>query len=48
MMVFFCFWIWGFFFLFIAFGLSPSGLGYNGFVLFFYLGLFFSILLRLV
>ena len=37
MMHFFCFLIWGFLFHFIAFGLSPSGLGYNGF--FFYLGL---------
>ena len=40
MMVFFCFLIWGFFFHFIAFGLSPSGLGYDGFFLFFDLGLF--------
>ena len=34
-MDFFCFLIWGFFFHFIAFGLSPSGLGYDGFFLFF-------------
>ena len=38
-MVFFCFLIWGFFFPFIAFGLSPSGLGYDGFLLCFVLGL---------
>ena len=31
----FFFLIWGFFFHFIAFGLSPSGLGYDGFFLFF-------------
>ena len=30
-MDFFSFVIWGFFFHFIAFGLSPSGLGYDGF-----------------
>ena len=41
MMVFFCFLIWGFFFHFIALGLSPSGLGYEGIFLFFDLGLFF-------
>ena len=37
----FCFLIWVFFFHFIAFGLSPSGLGYDGFFLFFDLGLLF-------
>ena len=31
MMDFFCFLIWGFFFHFIAFGLSPLGSGYDGF-----------------
>ena len=31
MMDSFCFLIWDFFFHFIAFGLSPSGLGYDGF-----------------
>ena len=41
MMDFFCFLIWSFFFYFIAFGLSPSGLGYEGFFLFFDLGLLF-------
>ena len=40
-MDFFCFLIWGFFFHFIAFGLSPSGLGYDGCFLFFDLGLLF-------
>ena len=40
-MDFFCFLIWSFFFYFIAFGLSPSGLGYEGFFLFFDLGLLF-------
>ena len=39
MMDFFCFLIWGFFFHFIAFGLSPLGLGYDGFFLLFDLGL---------
>ena len=34
-MDFFCFLIWGFFFHFIALGLSPSGLGYDGFFLVF-------------
>ena len=38
---FFCFLIWAIFFYFIAFGLSPSGLGYDGFLLFFYLGRLF-------
>ena len=41
MMDFFCFLIWSFFFYFIAFGLSPSGLGYEGFFLFFDFGLLF-------
>ena len=41
MMDFFCSLIWGLFFHFIAFGLSPSGLGYDGFFLFFDLGLLF-------
>ena len=41
MMDFFCFLIWGFFFHFNVFGLSPSGLGYDGFFLFFELGLLF-------
>ena len=40
-MDFFCFLIWGFFFHFIAFGLSPSGLGYDGCFLIFDLGLLF-------
>ena len=40
-MEFFCVFFWGFFFHYIVFGLSPSGLGYNGFVLFFDLGLLF-------
>ena len=35
MMDFFCFLIWGFLFHFIAFGLIPSRLGYDGFFLFF-------------
>ena len=35
----FFFLIWGFLFNFIAFGLSPSRLGYDGFFLFFDLGL---------
>ena len=38
-MGFLSFLIWGFFFHFIAFGLSPSGLRYDGFFLFFDLGL---------
>ena len=38
---FFCFFIWSFFFHFIAFGVSLSGLGYNWFFLFFDLGLLF-------
>ena len=38
---FFCLLIWSFFFLFFVFGLNPSGLGYDGFFLFFDLGLFF-------
>ena len=41
MMDFFCLLIWGFSFHFIAFGLRPSGLGYDGFLLFFDLGLLF-------
>ena len=41
MMDFFCVLFWSFFFHFIAFRLSPSGLGYNGFVLFLDLGLLF-------
>ena len=36
---FFFFLIWGFFFHFIAFGLSPLGLGYDGCFLLFDLGL---------
>ena len=32
--IFFCFLIWGFFFRFIAFSLSPSGLGNDGFFFF--------------
>ena len=36
-----CFMIWGFFFHFIACGLSPSGLGYDGFYSFFDLRLLF-------
>ena len=40
MMDFFCFLIWDFFH-FIALGLSPSGLGYDGFFLFFDLELVF-------
>ena len=40
--IFFCFLIWGFLFHFIAFGWSPSCLRYDGFFLFFYLGLLFS------
>ena len=39
--IFFCFLIWDFFFHFIAIGLSPSGLGYDRFFLFFDLGLLF-------
>ena len=39
MMDSFCFLIWDFFFHFIAFGLSPSGLSYDGFFLFFDLDL---------
>ena len=39
--IFFCFFIWGFFFHFIPFGSSPSGLGYNGCFCFFRLGVFF-------
>ena len=35
MMDFFSFLIWSFFFHLIAFGLSPSGLGYDRFFLFF-------------
>ena len=38
-MDFFCFFDLNFFFHFIAFGLSPSGLGYDRFFLFFDLGL---------
>ena len=38
---FFCFLNWGFFFHFIACGLSPSVLGYDGFFLFFSWGFFF-------
>ena len=41
MMDSFCFLIWDFFFHFIAFGLTPSGLSYDGFFLFVDLGLFF-------
>ena len=41
MIDFFCFLIWSFFFHFIAFGSSPSGLGYDGFFLFFDSGLLF-------
>ena len=37
----FCFLIWGFFFHFITFGLSPSGLGYDRFFLFFFNWSFF-------
>ena len=40
-MDFFSFLIWSFLFHLIAFGLSPSGLVYNRFVLFFYVGFFF-------
>ena len=40
-MDFFCVLFWGFIFHFIAFGLSPSALGYVGFFLFFDLGLLF-------
>ena len=40
--IFFVFLIWSYFFHFIAFGLSPSGLGYDGFFLFFDLGIVFS------
>ena len=42
-MDFFCFLIWIFFFYFIAFCLSPSGLGYDGLFCFFFLiwGFFF-------
>ena len=40
-MEFFCVFFLGFFFYYIVFGLSPSGLGYNGFVLFLDLGLLF-------
>ena len=39
--IFLCVLIWSFLFHFIAFGLSPSGLGYDGYFLFFDLGLFF-------
>ena len=38
---FFCLLIRGFFFHFIAFGLSPSGFDYDGFFLFLDLGLLF-------
>ena len=38
-MDFCCFLIWAVFFHFIAFGLRPSGLGYDGFFFFFDLGL---------
>ena len=41
MMDFCYFLIWAFFFHFIAFGLSPPGLGYDGYFLFFDLGLLF-------
>ena len=42
MTVYFCFLIWEFFFHFITFGLSPSGLGYDGFFFVFLIwGLFF-------
>ena len=44
----FCFLIWGFFFHFITFGLSPSGLGYDRFFFVFLIGASFSILLPLV
>ena len=47
-MDFFCFLTWGFFFRFIAFGLIPSGLGYDGFFFVFSFGASFSILLPLV
>ena len=40
-MDFFCYLIWGFFFPFIAFGLSPSGSGCNGLILFYDLRLLF-------
>ena len=40
-MDFFCVLFWDFLFHFIAFGLSPSALGYVGFFLFFDLGLLF-------
>ena len=39
--IFSLFFIWAFFFHFIALGLSPSGLGYDGYFLFFELGLLF-------
>ena len=39
--IFFVFWFGAFFSRFIAFGLSPSALGYDGFFLFFDLGLLF-------
>ena len=48
MMVFFCFLIWGFFFHFIAFGLSPSDLGNDGFFFLSRFGGSSSILLPLV
>ena len=41
MMDFFCVLFWSFFFHFIAFRLSPSGLGYNGVFCVFFLGFFF-------
>ena len=40
-MDFFCFLIWGFFFHFNVFGLSPSGLGYDGYFGFLIWGFFF-------
>ena len=41
MIDFFCFFNWSFFFHFIAFGLSPSGSGYDSLFLFFDLELLF-------
>ena len=46
-MDFFVLLICAFFFHFIGFGLSPSGLGYDGFSLFFDLGLLFPFYLLL-
>ena len=45
---FFCFSSCSLFFHFIAFGLRPPGLGFDGFFMFFDLQLVFSILLPLV